>query len=137
MRAYFYWPECSFDPPTGDWRAAPRTVFWVGATEDEARRLILPSMADPESLDRLTDIEREDSYEYQGRYYFFVSKDLSTVALHWRVYPYSGMWGQDCPWIPIGERRNDGGFGEPLGVELGSLGQLQDRQLLCLDSEST
>jgi hypothetical protein len=128
VRAYFYWPRCRLDPVLGSWRAPSRLVFWVGATEGEAGRLILTQhSADPLAIARLTDVEREDSYEYKGRLYFFVSQDLGTVELYFRVYPYSGMWGGDCPWVPIGKRRNDGGFGEPEGAELESLGQLRAR----------
>lgn len=134
MRAYFYWPACTLDMSSRsgfEWLATPRTVFWVGATPEEVERHILPYLANTDQWTGMSPLEREDSYEYKGRFYFFTPIDLQGVALFIRVYPYSGMWNGDCPWIPIGERRKDGGFHEPEGVEIGTLGQLQSRTLLC------
>ena len=131
MRAYFYWPACTLDIEGFNWRVPPRTVFWVGATDDEVQRHILPYLVNAGQYERMTPLDREDSFEYNGRFYFFTPIDLQGVALFIRVYPYSGMWNGRSPWVPIGERRDDGGFREPEGVEIYSLAHLQSRTLLC------
>jgi len=132
MKLSLYWPECTLLVTDQDvtWSAKARTIFWVGAELPEAIREIKPHLTagrgefalfeDPNSPENV-----QDTYCYEGRYYFLVGQHLDMVVPFIRVYPYSGMWNGNSPFLPVGEGRDDG-FGEPGGIQLESLKQLQE-----------
>jgi hypothetical protein len=133
MKVALYWPDCTLlitDNRGITWSAKSRTVFWVGAELSEAIREIKPHLTagrarfalfeDPNAPENVA-----DTYLYEGRYYFLVGQNLDMVAPFIRVYPYSGMWNGNSPFLPIGEGRDEW-FGEPGGLQIESLKQLQE-----------
>lgn len=106
MQVKYLWPKCSlgFINDEISWRCNTRNAFWILASENEAKNLIVPLISNlehwvecipPENLPRCDyDIYSRD---INGNVGFLVTDDVSRVIFMEPIYPVSSMWGIDNP----------------------------------------
>jgi hypothetical protein len=132
MRVHFYWPGCGLDYMQMSWKRTPRSVFWVSVSREELDQ-VTDHMEPKTILDfqkaLFDDHENNDLFWLEERLYFFVPYIVTAddqPVLGRRIYPYSGMWNGRRPWLPVGPPKATHPLGEPEGLELDSLAQLED-----------
>lgn len=103
MHVKYVWPKSPLGIIDGSvsWRCSPRNSFWVVASEDEAQKLIVPSLDEynlelwSEMLPDVTiTIENHDSYsrDRNGNVCFLITDDVSRIMFMVPFYPESSLW---------------------------------------------
>ena len=93
------WSACEEQPSY--WRHEPTDFFWVECLPEEARAKVIPyvntkGMGSVDQLRQLLD-------KAHPHLCFLVARDMRTVQPMPFYYPYSGLWGDGCPFRRIDE----------------------------------
>lgn len=106
MQVKYLWPKCPLGIINNEvsWRCDPRNAFWILASENEARNLIIPFCSNLERWVECLPPENLPKCDYDiysrninGDVGFLVIDDISRVIFMEPIYPISSMWGMDNP----------------------------------------
>ncbi|NCB41169.1 MAG: hypothetical protein EOM59_00895 [Clostridia bacterium] len=107
MKIKLYWPDCDYQNKR--WDAQKIDSFWVECYLEEAENFVFQYLT-PNQIEKSKKHWRLRPASDMGKYNiataclcYLVSKSLASIEPFPWFYPYSGQWGDGCPFISIEE----------------------------------